>query len=49
MPSPVVLTIRPVVLGDFRIEKLAAQRLEALERAFLVRPRTHDIRENPML
>src|SRR5580704_6629277 len=26
------------VLGDFRIEKLAAQRLEAFERAFLVRP-----------
>ena len=26
------------VLGDFRIEKLTAQRLEAFERAFLVRP-----------
>ena len=26
------------VLGDLRIEKLAAQRLEAFERAFLVRP-----------
>ena len=26
-----------LVLGDFRIEKLAAQRLEAFERAFLVR------------
>ena len=26
------------VFGDFRIEKLAAQRLEAFERAFLVRP-----------
>jgi len=25
------------VFGDFRIEKLAAQRLEAFERAFLVR------------
>ena len=27
-----------VVLGDFRIEELAAQRLEAFERALLVRP-----------
>ena len=27
-----------LVLGDLRIEKLAAQRLEAFERAFLVRP-----------
>ena len=27
-----------VVLGDLRIEKLAAQRFEAIERAFLVRP-----------
>src|SRR5271170_6958975 len=27
----------PVVLGNFRIEELAAQRLEAFERAFLVR------------
>jgi hypothetical protein len=26
------------VLGDFRIEKLATQRLEAFERAFLVCP-----------
>ncbi len=30
--------MRPVVLGDLRIEKLAAQRFEAFERAFLVRP-----------
>src|SRR5712671_6551655 len=29
-----------VMLGDFRIEELAAQRLEAFERAFLVR--SHD-------
>jgi hypothetical protein len=28
-----------VVLGDFRIEQLAAQRFEAFVRAFLVRPR----------
>ena len=27
-----------LVRGDFRIEELAAQRLEAFERAFLVRP-----------
>jgi hypothetical protein len=27
-----------VMLGDLRIEELAAQRLEAFERAFLVRP-----------
>jgi len=27
-----------VMLGDFRIEELAAQRLEAFERALLVRP-----------
>ena len=27
-----------VVLGDLRIEELAAQRFEAFERAFLVRP-----------
>jgi hypothetical protein len=27
-----------VMLGDFRIEQLAAQRFEAFERAFLVRP-----------
>jgi hypothetical protein len=27
-----------VVLGDFRIEELAAQRLEAFERALLIRP-----------
>src|SRR5260370_5561876 len=27
-----------MVLGDLRIEELAAQRLEAFERAFLVRP-----------
>jgi hypothetical protein len=27
-----------VVFGDFRIEKLMAQRFEAFERAFLVRP-----------
>ena len=26
-----------MVLGDFRIEKLASQRFEAFERAFLVR------------
>jgi hypothetical protein len=28
----------PMVLGDFRIEELAAQRFEAFERAFLIRP-----------
>jgi hypothetical protein len=41
MPSPVVLTMRhdaAVVLDDFRIKELTAQRLEAFERAFLVRP-----------
>ena len=27
-----------MVLGDLRIEELAAQRFEAFERAFLVRP-----------
>ena len=27
-----------MVLGDLRIEELAAQRLEAFERAFLIRP-----------
>ena len=27
-----------MVLGDFRIDELAAQRLEAFERAFLIRP-----------
>jgi hypothetical protein len=27
-----------MMLGDFRIDELAAQRLEAFERAFLVRP-----------
>ena len=27
-----------LVLGDFRIEELAAERFEAFERAFLVRP-----------
>ena len=27
-----------LMLGDFRIEELAAQRLEAFERAFLIRP-----------
>src|SRR5689334_1563232 len=27
-----------VVLGDFRIDELAAQRLEAFERALLIRP-----------
>jgi hypothetical protein len=27
-----------VVLGDFRIDKLMAQRFQAFERAFLVRP-----------
>jgi hypothetical protein len=38
-----------LVLGDLWIEKIAAQRFEAFERAFLVRARTHDIHENPML
>ena len=43
-PSPVVLVRRarpgdaPLVLGDLRIEKLAAQRFEAFEHAFLVPP-----------
>jgi hypothetical protein len=27
-----------MVLGDFRIDELAAQRFQAFERAFLVRP-----------
>jgi hypothetical protein len=36
MPSPVVLAVRPWCSAT-RIEKLAAQRLEAFERAFLVR------------
>jgi hypothetical protein len=30
-----------MVLGDLRIDELAAQRLEAFVRAFLIRPRTH--------
>jgi hypothetical protein len=40
-PSPVVL-VRPgdaaVVLDDLRVDEVAAQRLEAFEGAFLVRP-----------
>src|SRR5437870_4919477 len=28
----------PVMLGDFRVDELATQRLEAFERAFLIRP-----------
>jgi hypothetical protein len=36
-PSPVVLNAA-AMLGDFRIEKLAARRFETFERAFLVRP-----------
>jgi hypothetical protein len=32
------LTIPAVVLGDLRIEELAAQRLETFERGFLVHP-----------
>ena len=32
-----------VVLGDLRIDEVAAQRFEAFERAFLVRPRTRYI------
>src|SRR5690349_4719130 len=38
MPSPVVFDDATLVLGDFRIEELAAQRLEAFERPILVRP-----------
>jgi len=30
--------MRPAVLGDLRIHKLAAMRLQAIERSFLVRP-----------
>ena len=41
LPVPrftVTLDDAAVVLGDFRIEKVAAQCLEAFVRAFLVRP-----------
>jgi hypothetical protein len=38
MPSPVVLTIRLWCSAIFGSEELAAQRFEAFERAFLVRP-----------
>jgi hypothetical protein len=37
----VTLDDAAVVLGDFRIEKVAAQCLEAFVRAFLVRSRAH--------
>ena len=36
-PSPVVLTMRPLMLGDLRIEQRRAVRLELDERARLVR------------
>ena len=37
-PSPVVLTMRPPMLGDLRVDDLAPERLQRRQRAALVAP-----------